>query len=96
MVRCPNTGKELSTDVEMDAATFEQLPHLRGSHQVSRLRGSHQVSRLRCGPLLVNKRGMAWQSTSHASRASMADDQQSQRRERLNSWPGLRSLEWCA
>ena len=26
MVRCPTTGEELSTGVEMDAATFERLP----------------------------------------------------------------------
>ena len=26
MVRCPNTGRELSTGVEMDATTFAQLP----------------------------------------------------------------------
>jgi hypothetical protein len=29
MVRCPNTGHELSTGVEMDAATFERLPEIR-------------------------------------------------------------------
>jgi hypothetical protein len=29
MVRCPNTGRELSTGVEMDAATFERLPDIR-------------------------------------------------------------------
>jgi hypothetical protein len=29
MVRCPNTGRELSTGIEMDAATFEQLPDIR-------------------------------------------------------------------
>jgi hypothetical protein len=29
MVRCPNTGRELSTGIEMDAATFEQLPEIR-------------------------------------------------------------------
>jgi hypothetical protein len=29
MVRCPATGRELSTGVEMDAATFEQLPEIR-------------------------------------------------------------------
>ena len=28
MVRCPTTGRELSTGVEMDAATFEQLPDI--------------------------------------------------------------------
>jgi hypothetical protein len=27
--RCPNTGRELSTGVEMDAATFERLPDIR-------------------------------------------------------------------
>ena len=29
MFRCPNTGRELSTGVEMDAATFERLPNIR-------------------------------------------------------------------
>ena len=29
MVRCPATGRELSTGVEMDAATFERLPDIR-------------------------------------------------------------------
>ena len=28
MVRCPTTGEELSTGVEMDAATFERLPDI--------------------------------------------------------------------
>ena len=29
MVRCPATSRELSTGVEMDAATFERLPDIR-------------------------------------------------------------------
>jgi hypothetical protein len=29
MFRCPNTGIELSTGIEMDAATFRQLPDIR-------------------------------------------------------------------
>jgi hypothetical protein len=29
MVRCPTTGSELSTGIEMDAATFEHLPEIR-------------------------------------------------------------------
>ena len=29
MFRCPNTGRELSTGIEMDAATFERLPDIR-------------------------------------------------------------------
>ena len=29
MVRCPTTGRELSTGIEMVAATFEQLPDIR-------------------------------------------------------------------
>lgn len=29
MVRCPNTGHELSTGVEMDKATFQQLCDIR-------------------------------------------------------------------
>jgi hypothetical protein len=29
MVRCPNTGRELSTGIEMDAKTFERLPDIR-------------------------------------------------------------------
>ena len=28
MVRCPTTGHELSTGVEMDTATFERLPDI--------------------------------------------------------------------
>jgi hypothetical protein len=28
MVRCPSTGRELSTGIEMDAATFDQLPNI--------------------------------------------------------------------
>jgi hypothetical protein len=31
MVRCPTTGRELSTGVEMEAATFEQLPDIRST-----------------------------------------------------------------
>jgi hypothetical protein len=34
MFRCPNTGRELSTGIEMDAAAFEQLPDIR-SHMKS-------------------------------------------------------------
>ena len=29
MVRCPTTGRELSTGIEIDAATFEHLPEIR-------------------------------------------------------------------
>jgi hypothetical protein len=29
MFRCPNSGRELSTGIEMDAATFDQLPKIR-------------------------------------------------------------------
>ena len=29
MVKCPNTGRELSTGIEMDAATFKRLPDIR-------------------------------------------------------------------
>jgi hypothetical protein len=29
MVRCPNTGRELSTGIEMDTATFQQLSDIR-------------------------------------------------------------------
>jgi len=29
MVRCPNTGRELSTGIEMVTATFEKLPDIR-------------------------------------------------------------------
>jgi hypothetical protein len=29
MVKCPATGRELSTGIEMDAATFAQLPEIR-------------------------------------------------------------------
>ena len=29
MVRCPTTGRELSTGVEMDPSTFERLPDIR-------------------------------------------------------------------
>jgi hypothetical protein len=28
-VRCPNTGRELSTGIEMDAPTFEKLTNIR-------------------------------------------------------------------
>ena len=31
MFRCPKTGSELSTGIEMDVATFEQLPDIRSS-----------------------------------------------------------------
>jgi hypothetical protein len=31
MVRCPNTGRELSTGIEMDASTFSQLPDIRSN-----------------------------------------------------------------
>ena len=29
MVRCPATGRELSTGIEMDAGTFAKLPEIR-------------------------------------------------------------------
>ena len=29
MIRCPNTGREISRGIEMDVATFEQLPDIR-------------------------------------------------------------------
>ena len=29
MVKCPNTGRELSTGIEMDPATFKGLPDIR-------------------------------------------------------------------
>jgi hypothetical protein len=50
MVRCPTTGRELSTGVEMDTATFERLPDIH-----SRI----QVSALPCGSQLVNSRSLA-------------------------------------
>ena len=50
MVRCPTTGRELSTGIEMDAATFEQLPEYSLANNVSRLQAR---------PYLVNARGMA-------------------------------------
>ena len=34
MVRCPATGRELSTGVEMDAATFERLPDIHSQSSV--------------------------------------------------------------
>ena len=35
MVRCPNTGHELSTGIEMDAGTFVQLPECGHDHILS-------------------------------------------------------------
>jgi hypothetical protein len=29
LIRCPTTGRELSTGIETDASTFEQLPDIR-------------------------------------------------------------------
>ena len=29
MVRCPKTGRELSTGIEMDSVTLERLPNIR-------------------------------------------------------------------
>ena len=29
MVRCPTTGRELSTGIQIDATTFEKLPDIR-------------------------------------------------------------------
>jgi len=37
MVRCPNTGRELSTGIEMDAATFSQLPDVRSNMSAPRV-----------------------------------------------------------
>jgi hypothetical protein len=31
MVRCHNTGRELSTGIEMDASTFSHLPDIRSN-----------------------------------------------------------------
>jgi hypothetical protein len=44
MVRCPTTGRELSTGVEMDAATFERLPDIRSQIKCPVCRLDHNWS----------------------------------------------------
>ena len=44
MVRCPTTGRELSTGIEMDAATFESLPEIRAQIECPVCRSDHNWS----------------------------------------------------
>lgn len=44
MVRCPTTGCELSTGVEMDAATFATLPDIRAHIKCPACRRDHILS----------------------------------------------------
>ena len=44
MVRRPTTGRELSTGVEMDVATFEQLPDIRSQLDCPICRTQHTWS----------------------------------------------------
>ena len=44
MVRCPATGRELSTGVEMDAATFERLPDIQSQIKCPVCRLDHNWS----------------------------------------------------
>ena len=44
MVRCPTTGRELSTGVEMDAATFERLPDIHSQIKCPLCRLDHNWS----------------------------------------------------
>ena len=41
MVRCPKTGRELSTGIEMDAATLAQLPDIRSKIECPLCRVEH-------------------------------------------------------
>jgi hypothetical protein len=41
MVKCPITGREFSTGIEMDAATFERASRHSGVHDVSQFRLDH-------------------------------------------------------
>ena len=43
---CPNTGRELSTGVEMDAATFERLPEARSQSDASLRRAAFRVTQI--------------------------------------------------
>ena len=90
MVRCPTTGRELSTGVEMDTATFERLPDIH-----SRITGhslANQMSALLCGSRLVNARSLARQSSSVCSNARLAVHQQSKCGERLGRLGGASLL----
>jgi hypothetical protein len=44
MVRCPTTGRELSTGVEMDTATFERLPDIHSRIKCPLCRVDHNWS----------------------------------------------------
>jgi hypothetical protein len=44
MVRCPTTGRELSTGVEMDTATFERLPDIHSRIKCPLCRVNHDWS----------------------------------------------------
>ena len=44
MIRCPNTGREFSTGIEMDAATFEQLSDTRSQLMCPVCRVNHYWS----------------------------------------------------
>ena len=61
MVRCPTRGRELSTGIEMVAATFEQLPEIRS--QCGRIR---RIARY--VPLGEPKKIAHGKPTSHRSR----------------------------
>jgi hypothetical protein len=41
MVRCPTTGRELSTGIEMDTATFERLPEIHSEIECPICRHDH-------------------------------------------------------
>ena len=76
MVSCPTTGRELSTGVEMDAATFERLRARPAAVVRGRRNGcrnirtparhsfADKVSLLPLGSQLVNARSLARQSSS--------------------------------
>jgi len=44
MVKCPTTGREISTGVEMDAATFERLPDIHSHIKCPLCRFDHDWS----------------------------------------------------
>ena len=62
MVRCPNTGRERSTGIEMDAATFSQLPDVRSNMKCPTTReawlGDPAPSLPALPWLLINNRGV--------------------------------------
>ena len=70
MVRCPKTGRELSTGIEMDAAGLERLPDIRSRIECPVCRVEHVWSIVRRGSIthLLSLRSPGCSLTTEALR----------------------------